>query len=367
MGAKGSKANVSRFMKKEAHRESPEDLRNSLEMVNSLNEKAFLFPSLCTRKILKFSVALAPHMSRVIREDNSARRSEGGGVAEGEVASKDINWSVHVCREGHVMRKLRGLPRSYTGKHKWVYCDRCSRTGLERSAKGFWHCSKCGYDCCLSCSAEKAMRVVVEVVDYKGERPGTVIERGGESKISAPASPRTRSFRLFNRVQFEKVYHEIMKSSGILNDTMTSRILALGDQRSGLDKKTGSCGQKDDEDKVCEICFEESVAVMLNCNHCFCESCLEGWAKNHETCPMCRAPFAENKKHGLGWVLAVQDDDMARAGASMLEKIWGLVESHPIITVESQDFDKFIVELSGANVDEVSRRMSLERVQKLFH
>jgi len=47
---------------------------------------------------------------------------------------------------------------------------------------------------------------------------------------------------------------------------------------------------------------------------------------------MCRAPFAENKKHGLGWVLAVQDDDMARAGASMLEKIWGLVESHPIIT-----------------------------------
>lgn len=41
---------------------------------------------------------------------------------------------------------------------------------------------------------------------------------------------------------------------------------------------------------LCIICMNESKLMKLECNHSFCESCIQQWFKvhKHDTCPMCR-------------------------------------------------------------------------------
>mmetsp|Transcript_13793 Transcript_13793/g.23117 ORF Transcript_13793/g.23117 Transcript_13793/m.23117 type:complete len:215 (+) Transcript_13793:156-800(+) len=53
---------------------------------------------------------------------------------------------------------------------------------------------------------------------------------------------------------------------------------------------------------LCQICFDDSVNVVLTCGHEFCEDCLNDWTKkrNRESvCPMCREPLHDG----------VDDDD----------------------------------------------------------
>ena len=45
--------------------------------------------------------------------------------------------------------------------------------------------------------------------------------------------------------------------------------------------------------KACGICHEDfedgDMAIYLNCNHMFCEMCIEAWFEVKRTCPSCRA------------------------------------------------------------------------------
>jgi hypothetical protein len=45
----------------------------------------------------------------------------------------------------------------------------------------------------------------------------------------------------------------------------------------------------DDESSECCICMERSAEVALSeCNHAFCNQCLEEWTKINQSCPVCR-------------------------------------------------------------------------------
>tara|TARA_B100001093_G_scaffold501778_1_gene553896 strand:+ start:2327 stop:2797 length:471 start_codon:yes stop_codon:yes gene_type:complete len=47
----------------------------------------------------------------------------------------------------------------------------------------------------------------------------------------------------------------------------------------------------DEKVKECPICFNESdkSVKIINCEHIFCETCIENWLLNHKnTCPLCR-------------------------------------------------------------------------------
>lgn len=50
---------------------------------------------------------------------------------------------------------------------------------------------------------------------------------------------------------------------------------------------------EDQEPLECSICKDEmcarTVAIVLPCDHIFCEGCIEPWLKRQRTCPMCRA------------------------------------------------------------------------------
>ncbi len=47
---------------------------------------------------------------------------------------------------------------------------------------------------------------------------------------------------------------------------------------------------------ICSICLEKiHNKEKLECNHCFCKSCIDTWKKTSHTCPMCRAYIYENK------------------------------------------------------------------------
>lgn len=47
----------------------------------------------------------------------------------------------------------------------------------------------------------------------------------------------------------------------------------------------------------CPICFnsKEKSIKLINCNHSFCENCIENWLLNHKsTCPICRINVLNN-------------------------------------------------------------------------
>mmetsp|Transcript_1119 Transcript_1119/g.1565 ORF Transcript_1119/g.1565 Transcript_1119/m.1565 type:complete len:297 (+) Transcript_1119:771-1661(+) len=97
---------------------------------------------------------------------------------------------------------------------------------------------------------------------------------------------------------------------------------------------------------LCQICFDDSVNVVLSCGHEFCEDCLNDWTKKRNrdsVCPMCRTPLHEGvhnddddtkkkkkKRKGkwtseVGWVLASEDDEMIKLATLALDRIWGKV------------------------------------------
>jgi hypothetical protein len=59
--------------------------------------------------------------------------------------------------------------------------------------------------------------------------------------------------------------------------TLTKRILPHGDDRS------------DDELSECCICMDRRAEIALSeCNHAFCNQCLEEWTQRNQSCPVCR-------------------------------------------------------------------------------
>ena len=51
---------------------------------------------------------------------------------------------------------------------------------------------------------------------------------------------------------------------------------------------------KEIEDDVCPICYEENTEKKLNCSHCFHEECIKKWLQSKNTCPYCRVDVFKN-------------------------------------------------------------------------
>ncbi|CAD8091320.1 unnamed protein product [Paramecium sonneborni] len=54
---------------------------------------------------------------------------------------------------------------------------------------------------------------------------------------------------------------------------------------------------KNNEDEMCQICFEKKIDKLLPCGHSYCQNCIEGWfsVKDRDSCPMCRTRFTKQK------------------------------------------------------------------------
>lgn len=44
-------------------------------------------------------------------------------------------------------------------------------------------------------------------------------------------------------------------------------------------------------DEICNICLESNNMLRTDCNHIYCEECLEKWMTRSNTCPVCRSEF----------------------------------------------------------------------------
>jgi len=141
---------------------------------------------------------------------------------------------------------------------------------------------------------------------------------------------------------------------------------------------------------LCQICFDDSVNVVLTCGHEFCEDCLNDWTKkrNRESvCPMCREPLHDgvddddddddtkrNKKKRkwtseVGWVLASEDDEMIKLAALALAKIWDKVlhSNKEVVPASAISvFGESMTIITAGNVDEVCRRISVTRLNSIF-
>mmetsp|Transcript_1118 Transcript_1118/g.1564 ORF Transcript_1118/g.1564 Transcript_1118/m.1564 type:complete len:231 (+) Transcript_1118:771-1463(+) len=141
---------------------------------------------------------------------------------------------------------------------------------------------------------------------------------------------------------------------------------------------------------LCQICFDDSVNVVLSCGHEFCEDCLNDWTKKRNrdsVCPMCRTPLHEGvhnddddtkkkkkKRKGkwtseVGWVLASEDDEMIKLATLALDRIWGKVlhSNKEVIPASAISvFGDRMVTITEGNVDVVCRRMLLARLNSIF-
>ncbi|CAD8056152.1 unnamed protein product [Paramecium primaurelia] len=54
---------------------------------------------------------------------------------------------------------------------------------------------------------------------------------------------------------------------------------------------------KNNDDEVCQICFEKKIDKLLPCGHSYCQNCIDGWfsVKLRDSCPMCRTRFTKQK------------------------------------------------------------------------
>jgi hypothetical protein len=95
------------------------------------------------------------------------------------------------------------------------------------------------------------------------------------------------------------LFDAIKKSEGIeldMNDKLIyHRQLAIPFVKDWIENKINEKlfllkTKKDNEERICSICFEEitnTTITVTKCKHAFHKCCLSKWAKN--TCPMCRS------------------------------------------------------------------------------
>ena len=89
----------------------------------------------------------------------------------------------------------------------------------------------------------------------------------------------------FIQEQHELLQHQLLVARNRQNGLTAQRI-----QRFRQFKADKSMA--DEQCAVCIVEFEVGREVMqLDCNHEFCQECVERWLANHSTCPVCRNIF----------------------------------------------------------------------------
>mmetsp|Transcript_22406 Transcript_22406/g.31310 ORF Transcript_22406/g.31310 Transcript_22406/m.31310 type:complete len:315 (+) Transcript_22406:624-1568(+) len=312
--------------------------------------------------------------------------------------------------------------------------------GIENDKKAFWHCAMCEYDCCGKCSESKVFRILLEI----RRNYSNGIKTNQNSEYTAATK-----FQILKANEFGELYEEITNGCDVLSHSAIKKIVLRQSRRrrrrrdllcvhssSNLSPTTitttrggvggrgggggGGGGDKSFESKhkeesttreekeeagkeqlpeeeekemsspsLCQICFDDSVNVVLTCGHEFCEDCLNDWTKkrNRESvCPMCREPLHDgvdddddddtkrNKKKRkwtseVGWVLASEDDEMIKLAALALAKIWDKVlhSNKEVVPASAISvFGESMTIITAGNVDEVCRRISVTRLNSIF-
>ena len=53
----------------------------------------------------------------------------------------------------------------------------------------------------------------------------------------------------------------------------------------------------EDEDKLCCICLERNIDILLICGHGYCEQDILDWKDREENCPLCRRKLNNNQMY----------------------------------------------------------------------
>lgn len=80
------------------------------------------------------------------------------------------------------------------------------------------------------------------------------------------------------------------------NNSRISLLEPSSDEITGSPMRLKSTAIDDeiDDDRECKICMENSIEVILKCNHVFCQKCFDDWQVKNDTCAMCRQPLMDS-------------------------------------------------------------------------
>uniref|UniRef100_A0A7S2QSB1 RING-type domain-containing protein n=1 Tax=Norrisiella sphaerica TaxID=552664 RepID=A0A7S2QSB1_9EUKA len=356
-------------------------------MVEKLNACAHRFPNKDTGEVLQFRLVAVPRnfcldfhrnsrhraSTSVDSTDSKAVRKENleAGIYRNATLEEKGGVCVHprVCPEQHLLHRFcKRLPPIYIGRHKSVYCNDCKRRSINLDEESFWHCGICEYDCCSLCMKIPVIRVIVESFRETEEE---------EKNRSVPI------FRLLLPAEFTSLYTRIIEGCGMLSESITSEIMRKSKYSSQIRNSqsknvpgriacvsqvtTENGKEEEEDDAVCEICFDESVKVVLGCTHAFCQGCLDSWARSNGSCPMCRTPLDKTKVESVGWVIANEEDELLQIGEEILTKIWSQLESNILVPASPRAvFGNELSDISEQNINKISNQLSLLRVTALL-
>lgn len=113
--------------------------------------------------------------------------------------------------------------------------------------------------------------------------------------------------RLLNYRQFYRFYFR-MREYGSIDDVTKDEIRS-------------SVTINEFDENECVICMESRAQIALNCNHAFCERCLQQWKQRSDTCPVCRQLNSTDENDV--WVLTGEPstEDLANYFSEFLDSI----------------------------------------------
>lgn len=113
--------------------------------------------------------------------------------------------------------------------------------------------------------------------------------------------------RLLNYRQFYRLYFR-MREYGSIDDV-------------NKDEIRSSVTISEFDESECVICMENKAQIALNCNHAFCEKCLQQWKQRSDTCPVCRQLNSTDENDV--WVLTGEPstEDLANYFSEFLDSI----------------------------------------------
>eukprot|EP01122_Echinamoeba_exundans_P009330 TRINITY_DN3270_c0_g1_i2.p1 TRINITY_DN3270_c0_g1~~TRINITY_DN3270_c0_g1_i2.p1 ORF type:complete len:212 (+),score=26.28 TRINITY_DN3270_c0_g1_i2:129-764(+) len=124
-----------------------------------------------------------------------------------------------------------------------------------------------------------------------------------EVALKLPDDSRASQSKILDFKQFYKFYHRMIQ---YLDSATTADASATAQPSPLLARKTLSKKAEDDEDAECPLCLDRAAEVALaECNHAFCNKCLDEWTKRNPTCPMCRQQTSEDSEP---WILTSEPE-----------------------------------------------------------
>ncbi|CAI9732817.1 E3 ubiquitin-protein ligase RNF8-like isoform X3 [Octopus vulgaris] len=131
----------------------------------------------------------------------------------------------------------------------------------------------------------------VQSLDYSTHQLNNLSLHGNHRKSDKPRSI-NRNPRRYQNASVNSTARSLDNFTNQLNNcSFRGNHRSVATPKGTKNRNVNASGERRDQNQECQICFQTlTCKKTLNCNHSFCQHCLDTWLLIKKSCPLCRAP-----------------------------------------------------------------------------